>query len=246
VYPDPRVANEKVQRLVSRRRLLRRLRFASLLVGGLTVVAAGTLGVYDGVGLVRRVWDAHHRRPLAALSRTAKRTATSTTTTSASGPPACTAGQAAAGQSHWQVTGGTLYEIVVLDATSASPCTLSGYAGLSPTAPGGATLSAPVHDDAGLGAQAGASTAPVVLGPGQPAWFEVSYPVTCTSVLASPRAPTGTPGQCERGGSLGVLLPQSTTPLDVAQPLGFTFAATGFDVGPFSSGAPPGSAPTGP
>lgn len=44
--------------------------------------------------------------------------------------PSCTGASLAARQPHWQVTGGTLYEIVVLDDTSAAPCTLSGYANL--------------------------------------------------------------------------------------------------------------------
>jgi Domain of unknown function (DUF4232) len=241
VYPDPRVAHEKVQRLVRRRRLLRRVRIGAKLAGGLAVLGGVVFGGYRGAEVVRTVWGAHHRRP-AAVARTARRT-TGTTTTTVPGPPPCTSTALAARQSHWQVVGGTLYEIVVLDDTSGAPCTVSGYANLSVAGVNGATLAPSVHDDPSLGAQAGASAAPVVMGSGQPAWLEVSYSVSCTSLLGPGQAPTGTPGQCERGRSLGILLPQTTAALAVPQPLGFSFATSGFDVGPFAPGAPPTSAP---
>jgi hypothetical protein len=243
VYPDPRVAHQKVQRLVRRRRLRRRLRIGAGLVVGLAVLGAVALGGYQGVEVVRSVWQAHHHP--AAATRTAKRTAAATTsTTTVPGPPSCTGASLAARQSHWQVTGGTLYEIVVLDDTSAAPCTLSGYANLSVTDLDGAILAAPVHDDPSLGARAGVTTAPVVTASGQPAWFEISYSVSCSSVLGPGQGPTGAPGQCYRGKSLGVLLPQADAALAVPQPLRFSFAPSGFDVGPFVTGAPPSSAPT--
>ena len=246
MYPDPRLAHEKVQRLVRRRRLLRRLRTGAKVAGGLVVLAALTAGATLSVEVVHRVWRAHHQPHAASASRTAERTATTTTTTMTPGPAPCTSGAVEARQSHWQVTGGTLYEIVVLDGTSATPCTLSGYAGLSVTGIDGAAVAVPVHEDPNLGAPAGATPAPVALGSGQPAWFEVSYSVSCTTVLGPGQSASGAPGQCARGGSLGVLLPQGGAPLTVPQPLGFTFTTAGLDVGPFGPGAPPDSAPVRP
>ena len=245
MYPDPRFAHEKVRRLVRRRRLLRRLRTGAKVAGGLLVFAALATGGTLSVAVVHRVWQAHHRPHVASASRTAERKATTTTTTTP-GPGPCTGGAVEARQSHWQVAGGTLYEVVVLDGTAATPCTLSGYAGLSVTGVDGATVGAPVHDDPGLGAPAGATPGAVVLGSGEPAWFEISYSVACTTVLGPGQSPSGAPGQCARGRALGVLLPQGGAPLAVPQPLGFTFTPAGFDVGPFGPGAPPGSAPVRP
>jgi len=82
-----------------------------------------------------------------------------------------------------------------------------GYVGLSVTAPGGATLPSPVHDDSALGASAGASAVPVPVVSGQQAWFEFTYPVACSTLLAPGQVSAGAPGECYQGASLGVLVP---------------------------------------
>jgi len=224
--------------MVRRRRRIRRVKYTTVVVGVLALMAAASYGLVRGVLFAQHLWDEHHRH-LASASTTAP----PITTTTVPGPPACAPSQLAVYLSHWEITGGTLYEIVVVDETAGTPCSLSGYVDLSVTELNGGAISVPVHDDPTLGASAGASTTPVMMGSGQPAWFEVSYPVQCSTVLAPGQTPTGAPGQCYEGQALGVIVPRSTTPLSVPQPLSFTFGTTGFDVGPFGAGGPPNPPP---
>jgi hypothetical protein len=228
--------------MVRRRRRWRRARIISLAVALLGLSAAAAYEIDRGVVVTIHLWDEHHRHVAAASTPT---TAPATTTT-IPGPPPCTTTQVTAGLSHWHIVGDTLYEIVVLDDPSGTPCTLTGFATLGVDAPDGTSLPAPVHDDPTLGASAGASTSPLTMGTGQQGWFELSYPVDCTTVLLAGQASSGAPGQCYRGASLGVLLAQSPAASPVSQPLGFTYGASGFDVGPFASGAPPDPPPVGP
>jgi hypothetical protein len=239
VYRNPLVAQEKVRRLVRHRRRVRRAKVASLAVLTVVLVGAAAFGIDRGVVFAHHLWAEHHR-PVTAPSAS-----TTTTTTTVPGPPRCAPTQLNAYLYDWRITAGTLFEVVALANTSASPCTLAGYVGLSVTAPGGATLPGPVHDDPALGGAAGTSTVPVPVMSGQRAWFELTYPVACASVLAQGQQPSGAPGQCYEGGSLGVLVPQATAALEVTQPLRFTYGTAGFAVGPFGSGTPPSSPPVG-
>ena len=145
----------------------------------------------------------------------------------------------------WRINAGTLYEVVALPNASAVPCTMAGYASFFVASPGGGPLPAPVQDDPALGASGGASTAPVAVPPGQQAWFELTYPVTCGTVLTGGQQASGAPGECYQGASLGILVPRATAALTVAQPLRFTYGVAGFAVGPFGSGTPPPSPPVG-
>jgi hypothetical protein len=205
------------------------------------VVGAAAIGIDRGVVFARHLWAEHHR-PAAPPSTT---TTTAATTTTIAGPPRCASAQLNAYLYNWRITDGTLYEVVVLADTSATPCTLDGYVGFSVTAAGGGTLPAPVHDDPILGAAAGASAVPVTVVSGQRAWFEFTYPVTCATVLSPGQASSGAPGECYEGAFLGVIVSQATMALEVIQPLRFTYGTAGFTVGPFGSGTPPASPPVG-
>jgi hypothetical protein len=241
VYRDPLVTQEKVRRMVRHRRRMHRAKIASLIFLVLVVVGAAAIGIDRGVVFARHLWAEHHR-PAAPPSTT---TTTAATTTTIAGPPRCASAQLNAYLYNWRITDGTLYEVVVLADTSATPCTLDGYVGFSVTAAGGGTLPAPVHDDPILGAAAGASAVPVTVVSGQRAWFEFTYPVTCATVLSPGQASSGAPGECYEGAFLGVIVSQATMALEVIQPLRFTYGTAGFTVGPFGSGTPPASPPVG-
>jgi len=238
VQPNPHLAHDRVRRIVRRRRFFRRARLGSLIVGVLVVISTASYGIVRGILFAEHLWDEHHRAVAAAAT-----TAPTATTTTTPGPPPCATGQVAAYLSHWEITEGTLYEIIVVDGSAGTTCSLTGYASLSVADVDGGNLAVAVHDDPTLGAAAGASTTPVSLGPGQPAWFEVSYPVECTTILTSAQAATGAPGQCYEGESLGVIVPKATTALSVSQPLRFTFGTAGFDIGAFGTGSPPNPPP---
>jgi len=225
--------------MVRRRRRERQAKIASLSVLVLIAASAAAFGIDRGVVFARHLWAEHHR-PAPASSAT---TTMATTTTTIPGPPRCASTQLNAYLYNWQILAGTLYEVVAVADSSGAPCTMAGYVGLSVSAPGGGTLPAPVHDDPTLGAGAGTSVAPVPLLPGQRAWFEFTYPVTCVTVLAPGQEPSG-PDACYEGATLGVIVPQATQALDVTQPLRFTYGISGFTVGPFASGTPPPSPPT--
>jgi hypothetical protein len=77
------------------------------------------------------------------------------------------------------------------------------------------------------------------------AWFELTYPVACATVLADGQPASGATGECYRGASLGVVVPRATAAVEVAQPLGFTYGVAGFAAGPFGLGTPPSSPPVG-
>ena len=223
--------------MVLRRRRERRAKIASLVVLVLITASAAAFGVDRGVVFAHHLWAEHHR-PAPAPTTT-----TTTTTATIPGLPRCASAQLEAYLYNWQILSGTLYEVVAVDDTSTAPCTLAGYVGLSVAAPGGGTLPAPVHDDPTLGAGAGTSVTPVPVAPGQRAWFEFTYPVTCATVLSPGQVSSGAPGDCYQGASLGIIVPQATTALDVMQPLHFTYETSGFTVGPFGSGTPPRSPP---
>jgi Protein of unknown function (DUF4232) len=238
---DPRTTQVRVRRLVRRRR---RVRVAKVIAAVLAVVVLGGLaafGVDRAVVYGRRLWVEHHR--------SAPQPVTTTTfaipSTTIAGPPLCLDSEVRGYLYNWRITSGTLYETVALDATSPTPCTLQGYAALTATGEGGATLPSPNADVASLGTAGATQPSPVTLAAGQGAWFELTYPVTCTTVLAPAPAPSVSPGDCFQGSSLGVLVPGGTTPIAVTQPLRFTYGVAGFRVGPFWPGSPPGSPPAG-
>jgi len=226
--------------MVRHRRRIRRAKVTTLTVLIVVALGAAAFGIDRGVVFAHHLWAEHHRPVAQPVATT-----TAPTTTTIPGPPRCTTAQLNAYLYNWRITAGTLYEVVAMTDTSAAPCTLAGYVGLSVTAPGGGTLAAPVHDDPTVGSAAGAATAPVPMTSGQRAWFEFTYPVTCTSVLPAGQQSSGTPGECYQGLSLGVVAPQAATPILVAQPLRFTFGTAGFTVGPFGPGTPPSSPPVG-
>jgi len=225
--------------MLRRRRRERRTKLASLVVLVLVVAGAAAIGVDRAVVFVRHLLPQHHHH---IASRVTPSTTVATTTIP--GPPRCTSEQLQAYLFNWQITAGVLYEDVALADASSAPCTLAGFVGLSVIAPGGGTLPSPVSDAAGLGASAGASTTPVALSPGGRAWFELSYPVNCSMVLAPGQASSTAPGDCYQGATLGVVVPGATNTLDVDQPLSFTYGTAGFTVGPFGSQAPPSAPPT--
>jgi len=238
-YSDPFVTQEKVRRMVRRRRRLRRTKIASLTLVVLIVLGAAAIGIDRGVVFAHHLWaELHH--PVARPSTT-----TTTAATTIPGPPPCASAQLNAYLYNWRITNGTLDEVVALADTSATPCTLAGYVSLSVAAVGGGTLPAPVDHDPTLGAAAGASTVPVSVASGQRAWFEFTYSVTCATLLSPGQAPSGAPGECYEGASLGVIVPQATAALEVAQPLRFSYGTLGFTVGSFGSGTPPTSPPVG-
>jgi len=243
---NPLVTQEMVRRMARRRRWWRRIRRALAVVCSLLVLGALAYGVDRLVVLGHRLYAEdveHHGAPIVPTESTSVPT---TTTTTAPGPPPCTSPQLDAYLDHWQIVGATLYEIVVLDDTSAALCSLTGYPALAVSGPDGSAPPAPVDDVATLGAVAGPGTAtPVDLDPGSQAWFEVSYSVSC-SVVLRPFAPaTGAPGQCYEGSELEITPPHATSPLAIAQPLGFTYGTAGFQVGPFQGGPLPASPPLG-
>jgi len=238
-YSDPFVTQEKVRRIVRRRRRLRRTKIASVTLLVLTVLGAAAIGVNQGVVFARHLWAEHHRHTAPPSTTT---TAAPTTTT-IPGPPLCASAQLNAYLYNWRITNGILFEVVALADTSTTPCTLAGYVSLSVAAAGGGTLPTPVDHDPTLGAAAGASAVPVPVASGQRAWFEFTYSVACTTVLSPGEAPSGAQGECYEGASLGVIVPQATTALEVGQPLRFTYGTVGFTVGPFGSGTPPASPP---
>jgi Protein of unknown function (DUF4232) len=241
---DPFRSHEKVRRIVRRRRRLRWMKIASVGLLALATVGAVAFGVDRAVAEAEHLFDKHHHQNASrsATSTTIKKVVPTTTST-VSGPPHCAGSQMEAYLYHWIESGPTLYEIVALTNASGSACNLSGYVSLSVSASGGGSVPAPVHHDPSLGASAGASGTPVSLAPGQQAWFEFSYIVDCSTVLSQGQPSSGAPGECYQGSTLGVIVPQSFVPLDVPQPLGFTYGTSGFDVGPFGSGTPPASPP---
>jgi Domain of unknown function (DUF4232) len=239
---DPRTTQSRVRRLVRRRR---RARVAKVLGIVLAVVVLGGLaafGIDRGVVYGRRLWAEHHRPAPPSVTTTTTFAIPATTIT---GPPLCLDSQVRGYLYNWRITSGTLYETVALEAASPTPCTLYGYAALTASADGGVTLPSPNSHVASLGATGAAQPSQVTIATGQAAWFELTYPVTCTTVLAPGPAASVSPGDCFRGSSLGVLVPGGTTPIAVTQPLRFNYGVAGFRVGPFWPGTPPGSPPVG-
>ncbi len=228
--------------MARRRRWWRRTRRTLLVVGSLVVLGGLAYGVDNGVIEGHRLYveDVEHHN--GAVRPGVSTSAPAPTTITVPGPPPCTGTQLTGYLDHWQIVGGTLYEIIVLTGTSATPCSLTGYPGLVASGQGGTPPPAPVSDVATLGAVGGVSTPiPVSLASGAQAWFEVSYPVACSFVLAPGASATGAPGECYAGGSLQVTPPQSTSVLTIPQPLRFTYGTAGFQVGPFQGGPLPSS-----
>lgn len=239
VFPNPVSSHDRVRRIVRRRRALRRARLGALALVGLVVAGAAGYGVVEGIAYGRHLWSAINPK----VTTPSVTTAPGSTTTSSAGPPACQSAQVDAYLSHWLITGGTLYEIVGLDDTSANPCTLAGYASLAVTSPDGGIVPALLHDDATLGSSGGAATTPLAMVAGQRAWFEISYPVSCTQILAPGATSSGAAGDCYQGTTLLVLSSSPGTGASVPQPLHFTYGASGITVGPFGAGTPPPSPP---
>jgi len=242
--------------MVRRRRRARLAKIASLVLLALVLAGTAAFGVDRGIVFGRHLWARLHRPS----------PPTSTTTTLYSAPPTtlpapqCDDRQTNAYLYDWEITSGTLYEVVALTNTSSSPCSLAGYATLVATDQNGAALPSPNHAQASLGAGAGASPTPVLLTPDGQAWFEFSYPVTCSQVLVPGPTEAVVPGDCFEGATLAVSVSgggtttagttagtttggAATTTLDVRQPVRFTYGVEGFAVGPFASGTPPASPP---
>ncbi len=242
---NPLVTQEMVRRMARRRRWRRRTRRTLLVVCSLVVLGGLAYGVDRGVIVGHRLFVGHveHHN---GVGLPAESVPVPATTTTVSGQPPCTTPQITGYLDRWQIVGGTLYEIIVLTSTLSAPCLLTGYPGLAASGQGGVIPPTPVSDVASLGAVGGASTpAPVILAVGAQAWFEVSYPVSCTVVLAPGTPATGAQGECYAGGSLQVTSPQATSALTIPQPLRFTYGTAGFQVGPFQGGPPPPSPPIG-
>jgi len=243
---NPLVTQEMVRHMARRRRWWRRIRRTLLVVCSLVVLAGLAYGVDRAVVVGHRLYVEkveHHNGAFLPASSTSSPATTSTTVP---GPPPCTTPQLTGYLDHWQIVGGTLFEIVVLTTTSAVPCSLTGYPALVVSGQGGVTPPAPVSDVATLGAVAGAGTPiPVVLATGAQAWFELSYPVACTVVLAPGAPAPGNTNECYVGGDLQVTPPQATGALSIPQPLRFTYGIVGFQVGPFQGGPLPSSPPIG-
>jgi len=242
---NPMAVQEMVRRRVRRRRLLRRLRVGVLVVAIVVACGAAAFGIDRMVVSLHRYY-AGHGGP-AASSTTVVAGAPTPTVTATPGPPACTSPQLSVGVWYWIGTGTSIYEILTMSNISGTPCTLVGYPTLGASAFDGAALPAPATDDPSLGSVPGgppASSAPVTLGPGTRAWFELGFPDNCSVVLVpGAAAPAGVSDACYRGNYLEVTPPRATSPLLVTEPFHFDYGVAGFDVGPFQGGEPPRTPP---
>ena len=228
-----------MKRLVRHRRRVRRAKVASVTILVLLLGGGVAFGIDKGVAFGRRLWAEHHR-PAPPTSTTTTLFTPSTTTVTGT---LCTGAQVNAYLYNWRITSGTLYEVVALGNRSSTPCTLAGYPTLTALGTDSQALPSPNRSDASLGVAPGAPTAPVALASGQAGWFEFTYPVICSTVLAPGPQSSVVPGDCFEGVTLGVSVAQGSTTLLVNQPLRFDYGAAGFTVGPFQPGTPPSSPP---
>jgi hypothetical protein len=155
---------------------------------------------------------------------------------------------------NWQETNGTTDETVSLTNISPTSCTLSGYAVLGANAANGTPLPATTADVPTLSTTpvVGNTTAPpttappttppstVPLAPGARAWFELSFADICDHVLEPGATPTAAPNECFAGTWLEVEPYKGADALIVTQPIRLTYGTSGFLVGPFEAGIPPG------
>jgi hypothetical protein len=237
----PLTTQDRVLRMVRHRRWARRTKIASLVVLVVAVGSAVAFGIDKGITFGRHLWAEHHRPPPPPASTT---TVFTPSTTTLPGTP-CSSDQLDAYLYAWRITSGTLYEVVAVTSRSSTPCTLAGYPMVVATGQDGGTLPSANRPVVGLGVSTETSPVPVTLAAGQTSWFELSYPVTCTTILGPGSQTSVAPGDCFQGTTLRVAVSQGATPLAVNQPLQFTYGVAGFSVGPFQTGIPPRSPPVG-
>jgi len=234
---NPDTVQEMVRRRVRRRRLWRRARVAGLAVA-VTIAAGGAAFGVDRMVVALRKYYASPGHSTGTTTTTAP----GPTTTAATGPPDCVGGQLSGTVTNWQGINGTMYQTVSLTNISLSPCTLLGYPGLAVNSENGTALPAATQDVATMGASTGAAPAapaPIVVAPEARAWFELSYPDVCNTILNPGSGPTAIPNACYEGKWLEITPPKTASPLLVLEPLRFTYGVVGFDVGPFGTGSPP-------
>lgn len=235
---NPETVQQRVKRRVRRRRLLHRARMAALVVTVVVAVGGAAFGIDRMVVALRK----YYASPAHTTKSGNDPTSTSPTTTSLSGPPRCVSGQLSGTVTNWQGISGTTYETVSLTNISLSSCTLLGYPGLAVNSANGTALPAATQDVATMGVSTGVAAPapkPVVIAPEGRAWFEISYPDVCDTILTPGSGPTGSPNACYEGKWLQVTPPQTSSPLLVPEPFRFTYGIAGFDVGPFGTGSPP-------
>jgi len=225
--------------MVRRRRWARAARVTSIVLLVLVLGGAAAFGIDRGIVYGRHLWARLHRPSPPAPTTTTLYSAPTTTLPAA----ACTDAGLDAYLYNWRITSGTLYEVVAVTNTSATPCALAGYPTLVALGQTGADLPSPNHQQASLGGGAGATAAPVLVGPRQLAWFEFSYPVACSTVLVPSASEAVVPGDCFEGATLGISVSTGAGALEVDQPVRFTYGIQGFAVGPFGAGNPPASPP---
>ena len=254
---NPHAVQNMVRRRVRRRRMWRRLRVATLVVGGLVAIGGAAFGVDRMVVSLHRYYSSG---PHASTTTTTAPEVITTTTTP--GPGGCVGGQLTGTVANFRTSSGTTYEIVELTNVSLSPCRLEGYPLLAVNSSNGTALPAATQDVATLGTVSagatgtdagpgvGVSATPgsggpvaVTIGPRERTWFELSYSDRCDQVLAPGAAPTGGPNLCYAGSILQVTPPHTASPLLITEPVHFTYGIAGFDVGPFEPGLPPRSVP---
>jgi uncharacterized protein DUF4232 len=237
----PLTTQDRVVRMVRHRRMVRRMKITSVVLLALVVGAAVAFGIDKGISFGRHLWAEHHRPAPPPASTT---TVFAPSTTTIPGTP-CSSAQLNAYLYNWRITSGTLYEVVAVTSRSSTPCTLAGYPMVVATGQDGGALPSSNRPVVSLGVPTATSPAPVTVSAGQGSWFEFSYPVNCTTILAPGSQTSVVPGDCFQGTTLGVFVSQGATALAVNQPLQFTYGVAGFSVGPFQQGIPPSSPPVG-
>lgn len=258
----PSQMQRMVRRRVRRRTIWRRVRLGSMIVGGVLVVGGLAFGIDRMVVSLTHYYGGHNST--ASRETTTPGANASTTTSTTPGPPDCDSSGLSAVVYNWQETAGTQYETVLLTNISQATCTLDGYPTLGVTASDGTPLPAPTSDAptlgsgpdpesgspsttaGGAGAPAGEGPAPVPLASRGQAWFELSYPVSCSQILTEGATPGSTPDECYAGATLEVTPPKATGPLLLTQPVRLTYQTSGFMVGPFLPGPPPRFPPVSP
>jgi hypothetical protein len=252
---NPHAVQNMVRRRVRRRRMWRRLRVATFVVGGLVAIGGAAFGVDRMVVSLHRYYSSG---PHAPTTTTTAPVVNTTTTTP--GPGGCVGGQLTGTVPNFRTSRGTTYEIIQLTNVSLSPCRLEGYPLLAVNSSNGTALPAATQDVAALGTVSdstsgdtgpgvgvssppGAGPVPVTIGPRERTWFELSYSARCDQVLAPGAAPTGAANLCYAGSILQVTPPHTASPLLITEPVHFTYGIAGFEVGPFEPGLPPRSIP---
>lgn len=223
------------------RRRIRRAKVASIVLLALVLAGVVAFGVDRGIAFGRRLWAEHHR-PAPPPPITTTVVSPSTTTIPGS---LCTNVQVNTYLYNWRISSGTLYEVVAVTNPSPSQCTLAGYPTVIATSQDGGTLPSSNRLVASLGVSTETAPAPVIVSASGGSWFEFSYSVACTTVLASGSQTSVVPGDCFGGATLGIVITQGAAALQVNQPVRFDYGVAGFSVGPFQAGSPPNSPPVG-